>query len=130
MVVNMNMRASGAGNINEYLIDTIGKNFSALRIVDASGVTNRILFAAEDDKILNELHARAENLSDENFSRLMIHIADTWTTPALGKNILTDDRAAVEILSMRALDNFIQQNLQRCKEIYRREGLNGVLNSF
>ena len=35
MVVNMNMRASGAGNINEYLIDTIGKNFSALRIVDA-----------------------------------------------------------------------------------------------
>ena len=130
MVVNMNMRASGAGNINEYLIDTIGKNFSALRIVDASGVTNRILFAANDDKILNELHARAENLPDENFSQLMIHIADNWKVPPLGENILTDDQSPVELLSMRALDNLIQQNLQRYKEIYRREGLDGVLNSF
>ena len=130
MVVNMNMRASGAGNINEYLIDTIGKNFSALKIIDARGVTNRVLFAAADDTLLNELHARAEALDDEKLSRLMIHIAETWTTPAIGENILTDDRAPVEMLSMRALDNLIQINLQRYKEIYRREGLDGVLNSF
>ena len=130
MVVNMNMRASGAGNINEYLTDTIGKIFPAVKIVDAHGVTNRLLFAAADEKILNELHARAKNLDDEKLSRLMIHIADTWTTPALGENILTDDRAPVEMLSMRALDNLIQKNLQRYKEIYRREGLDGVLNSF
>ena len=130
MVVNMNMRASGAGNINEYLIDTIGKNFSAVKIIDARSVTNRVLFAASDEKILNALKARAENLDDENLSRLMIHIADTWTTPALGENILTDDRAPVEMLSMRALDNLIQQNLQYYKEIYKREGLDGVLNSF
>ena len=130
MVVNMNMRASGAGNINEYLINTIGKIFPAVKIVDARGITNRILFAAADEKILNNLHARAENLDDENFSRLMIHIAETWKTPALGENILTDDRAPVEMLSMRALDNFIQQNLQYYKEIYHREGLEGILNSF
>ena len=130
MVVNMNMRASGAGNINEYLTDTIGKNFPAVRTVDARSVTNRILFAAADEKILDSLRARAENLSDENLSRLMIHIADTWTTPDLGEKILTDDRAPVELLSMRALDNLIQQNLQRYKEIYRREGLDGVLKNF
>ncbi|MBR0260924.1 MAG: fused MFS/spermidine synthase [Selenomonadaceae bacterium] len=130
LVVNMNMRASGAGNINEYLIDTIGKNFSAVKIIDARGVTNRVLFAAADEKILNQLKPRAEVLDDENLSRLMIHIADTWTTPALGENILTDDRAPVEMLSMRALDNLIQQNLQHYKEIYRREGLDGILNSF
>ena len=130
MVVNMNMRASGAGNLNEYLIDTIAKNFSAVRIIDARGVTNRVLFAAADDKILNELHARSEALGDENLSRLMIHIADNWTTPAFGENILTDDCAPVEMLSMRALDNIIRQNLQQYKEIYRREGLDGILNSF
>ena len=126
MVVNMNMR----GNINEYLIDTIAQNFSAIRTIDARGVTNRVLFATDDEKILNKLHARAENLPDENLSRLMIHIAENWTTPTLGENILTDDRAPVELLSMRALDNIIQQNLQYYKEIYRREGLDGVLNSF
>lgn len=125
MVVNMNMR----GNINEYLIDTIGESFSALRTIDARGVTNRVLFAAEEE-IFEELHARAESLSDEDLSRLMIHIAQNWTVPRRGENILTDDRAPVELLSMRALDNLIQQNLQRYKEIYRREGLDGVLNSL
>ncbi len=130
MVVNMNMRANGSGNINEYLTDTIGKIFPAVKIVDVERVTNRILFAADDEKIFDDLHARAEALDDENLSRLMIHVAENWTTPALGENILTDDRAPVEMLSMRALDNIIQQHLQIYKEIYRREGLDGVLNSF
>ena len=130
MVVNMNMRASGAGNINEYLIDTIGKIFPAVRIVDVRGVTNRVLFAAADDGILNDLRARAEILDDEELSRLMIHVADNWTAPALGENILTDDRAPVEMLGMRALDNIIQRHLQHYKDIYRREGLDGILNSF
>ena len=130
MVVNMNMRSSGAGNINEYLIDTIGKNFSAVKIIDARSVTNRVLFAANDEKIFQSLSARVQKVDDENLSRLMQHIAKTWTTPALGENILTDDRAPVEMLSMRALDNLIQKNLQRYKEIYRREGLDGILNDF
>lgn len=130
MVVNMNMRANGSGNINEYLTDTIGKIFPAVKIVDVERVTNRILFAADDEKIFDDLHARAEALDDENLSRLMIHVAENWTTPALGENTLTDDRAPVEMLSMRALDNIIQQHLQIYKEIYRREGLDGVLNSF
>ena len=124
MVVNMNMR----GNINEYLTDTIGESFSAMRTIDAANVTNRILFAAEENSTLDELHARAETLDDENLSRLMIRIAENWTAPEVGENILTDDRAPVEMLSMRALDDLIQQNLQRYKEIYRREGLDGVLN--
>ena len=130
MVVNMNMRANGAGNINEYLIDTIGKIFPALRTVDARGVTNRVLFAAAHEKVFSELRTRAEALEDEKLSRLMIRIADEWQAPECGENILTDDRAPVEILSMRALDNIIQKNLQHYKEIYRREGLDGVLNSF
>lgn len=130
LVVNMNMRASGAGNINEHLIDTIGKIFPALKIIDARGVTNRVLFAANDEKIFYGLKSRAENLGDEKLSRLMIHIAETWQAPEVGENILTDDRAPVEMLSMRALDSIIRQNLQRYKEIYRREGLEGILNSF
>ncbi len=126
MVVNMNMR----GGINDWLTDTIGQIFPALKIIDVRGVTNRILFAAADEKIFDDLHARAESIGDEELSRLMIHVAENWQTPALGDNILTDDRAPVEMLSMRALDNIIQQHLQRYKEIYRRDGLDGVLNSF
>ena len=93
-------------------------------------MTNRVLFAADDEKIFEELHARAESLDDKELAALMTHIAETWTTPALGENILTDDRAPVEMLSMRALDNIIKRNLRYYKEIYKREGLDGVLNSF
>ena len=130
MVVNMNMRASGAGNINEYLTDTIGKIFPAMKIVDAANVTNRVLFAASDEKIFEPLKSRAEKIPDKKLSELMIRTANEWKTPVCGENILTDDRAPVEMLSMRALDNLIQLNLRYYKEIYRREGLEGILNSF
>ena len=126
MVVNMNMR----GDINEYLIDTIGKSFPAMKIIDARGVTNKVLFAAGEENILNGLQARAEVLDDKKLSELMLHIAKTWQEPTLGENVLTDDRAPVEMLSMRALDKIISHHLEHYKEIYRREGLDGVLNSF
>ncbi|MBR1647071.1 MAG: fused MFS/spermidine synthase [Selenomonadaceae bacterium] len=130
MVVNMNMRASGAGNINEYLTDTIGQIFPAVKIIDASNVTNRVLFAASDEKIFEPLKSRAEKIPDKKLSELMIYTAENWSKPALGENILTDDRAPVEMLSMRALDNIIQRHLSYYKEIYRREGLDGVLKNF
>ncbi len=130
MVVNMNMRAAGAGNINEYLTDTIGQIFPAIRTIDAANVTNRVLFACGDEKIFDELHARAEKLSDAELADLMIRTADEWRSPTRGENILTDDRAPVELLSMRALDAIIQRHLNYYKDVYRREGLDGVLNSF
>ncbi|MBR4382074.1 MAG: fused MFS/spermidine synthase, partial [Selenomonadaceae bacterium] len=130
MVVNMNMRASGAGNINEYLTDTIGEIFPAMKVVDASNATNKILFAAGDEKFFEPLKSRAEKIPDEKLSALMIRTSNEWKTPERGENILTDDRAPVEMLSMRALDNLIQMNLRYYKEIYRREGLDGILKNF
>ena len=130
MVVNMNMRASGAGNINEYLTDTIGQIFPAIRTIDAANVTNRVLFASADEKIFEPLRSRAEKLSDAELSDLMIRTADEWQSPRRGENILTDDRAPVELLSMRALDAIIQRHLNYYKDVYRREGLDGLLNSF
>ena len=130
MVVNMNMRSSGAGNINEYLTDTIAQIFPAIRTIDAANVTNRVLFAAGDEKIFEPLRSRAEKLSDAELADLMIRTADEWRSPTRGENILTDDRAPVELLSMRALDAIIQRHLNYYKDIYRREGLDGILNSF
>ena len=47
MVVNMNMRGSGDGNINQYLSDTIGQVFDAEYTVDVANTTNRELFCIE-----------------------------------------------------------------------------------
>lgn len=126
MVVNMNMR----GAINEHLTDTIAQIFPAVKIIDVRGVTNRVLFAADDEKIFAELKSRAKKIPDEKFSALMIFVAENWSETVIGDKILTDDRAPVEMLSMRALDDIIQKNLRYYKEIFRREGLDGVLKNF
>ena len=47
-----------------------------------------------------------------------------------GAHILTDDKAPVELLGMRAIDDLIQQELAYYQEIYREEGLSGLLNRF
>lgn len=119
MVVNMNMRASGAGNINECLLDTIGEIFPAVRTVDAGG--NREVFAAEDEAVFEKFSAATENLSDKNLSELMKKIARSWQIPARGGNILTDDKAPVELLGMRALDEIIQRELKNYKQLDLRE---------
>lgn len=43
MVVNMNMRGSGEGNINQYLADTIASVFGTVYTADVKGSTNREL---------------------------------------------------------------------------------------
>lgn len=121
MVVNMNMRASGAGNINECLVDTIGAVFPAIRTVDAGG--NREVFAAAEGGVFNNFNGRVAGLEDRDLRGLMEKIARGWEIPARGGNILTDDKAPVELLGMRALDRIIQSELEN----YRRRGLNDLL---
>ena len=47
-----------------------------------------------------------------------------------GDNILTDDKAPVELLSMQAIDALIRDEVDYYKGIYDREGLQGLLDSF
>ena len=130
MAVNMNMRAKGEGNINAALTDTIGALFPDIRTVDARGATNRVLFAAKNENVLFHLKEHAQNLDDPKLARLMEETAASWQRPQLGEHILTDDKAPVEMLGMQAIDEIIQQELVRCKEIYRQRGLEGLMNSL
>ncbi|MBO6236339.1 MAG: fused MFS/spermidine synthase [Schwartzia sp.] len=126
VAVNLNMRASGAGNINERLIDTIGAVFPAVRTVTVANGTNLELFAARDETTLDKLPRLAEKLQDRELSTLMRHVAANWQSPARGGEPLTDDKAPVELLGMRAIDAIIREELQYYKEIYRREGFDGL----
>lgn len=53
MVVNMNMRGSEEGNINQYLADTISNVFSEVYTVDVADSTNRELFASNNADMMN-----------------------------------------------------------------------------
>ena len=130
MVVNMNMRAQGEGNINACLTDTIGEAFPAIRTVDARDATNRVLFAAKEDSVLESLASCAKELEDEDFKRIMQETAGNWQQPTTGNHILTDDKAPVEMLGMKAIDSIIARELAYYKEIYRQKGLDGLMEAL
>ena len=64
MVVNMNMRGSKEGNINQYLSDTIGSVFNTVYTVDVAGSTNRELFASDNANIINTLTEHAGKMEN------------------------------------------------------------------
>ena len=47
-----------------------------------------------------------------------------------GELIFTDDRAPVELLGMRMIDGIIEEELAYYQDLYKREGLRGVLADF
>ena len=47
-----------------------------------------------------------------------------------GNRLLTDDQAPVELLSMRAIDKIISDELGYYKQIFREKGLTGLLEEM
>lgn len=130
MVVNMNMRGTKEGNINQYLADTIGTVFATEYMVDVAGTTNRELFASDNEEILNILTANTDKLDNPELKDMMTRVAANGSTYAKGNYILTDDKAPVELLGMQVIDELIKDEVAYYKEIYKQGGISGLLDSF
>lgn len=136
MVVNMNMRGSSEGNINQYLSDTISQVFDQVYTVDVEGSTNRLLFASDNKtmmetfydevEVLSSDHALQDELKDFMEQKLEGHLM----AYEAGSYIMTDDKAPVELLGMQAIDEIIKDEVLYYKEIYEEEGLEGLLESL
>ena len=137
MVINMNMRADGEETINTYLQDTICAVFPSVHTVDVQNYTNRILFASKKELAPSRLAdtGSAAGIGDEQFVALMSQIEESMMQQddlvlASKGRVLTDDKAPVELLSMRAIDQIIQTELVYYKEIFRRDGIKGILQAI
>ena len=130
MVVNMNMRGSGEGNINQYLADTISFVFDEVYTVDVSGSTNRELFASDSKDMPDRFEAGWKNLEDGEQYAMMERTRDGLAHYEAGDYILTDDKAPVELLGMRVIDELIGDEVAYYKGIYREKGLAGLLEAF
>ena len=128
MVVNMNMRGSGEGNINQYLSDTIASVFDTVYTVDVKGSTNRELFASNDPQMLETLTAQTASVENEQLRELLTKVADNCEQYVAGDYIMTDDQAPVELLGMRVIDQVIGEEVAYYKGIYEREGISGLLD--
>ncbi len=148
MVVNLNMRTDEEDGINQYLADTIGTVFSEIYTVDVSGYTNRELFASNNPQMLQQF---AENIRElealtrdgdasgscyteralqGGFASLIGRVADRLTPYEPGNDILTDDKAPVEVLGMRVIDAMIADEIGYYKDVFMEEGIRGLLDSF
>lgn len=158
MVINMNMRGETKDSINAYLSDTISTVFKNVYTVDASGWTNRELFASNSEDMISNLEKNisalnnsessfyslsntdAENNSKNTFelssaknaelASMMDTVSENLVKYNAGSYILTDDKAPVEVLSMRVLDKMIQEEVGYYKDIYHKKGLKGLLDEL
>lgn len=122
MVVNLNMRSDREGSINEYLCDTIGSVFGELYRVPVAGNTNAVLFAraekaGKERNMKRELTALSGRLEEgSQLKGLMKTVAMGMEPVEPGGLILTDDKAPVELLGIKVIDDLIGGNLAEFRE--------------
>ena len=138
MVVNMNMRGNMSdpdkkdADINLYLQDTIAEVFDYVYTVDVSGYTNRELFATDSMEALDNLDkmiSSGGNAPDE-LTLLMKKVRDGFSVYQGSGHIFTDDKAPVELYGMRVIDDLIRDEVDYYKDVYKNEGLKGLIDSF
>ena len=130
MVVNMNMRGNKEGDINQYLADTISAVFSEVYTVDVAYATNRELFASNNPDMIARLKQNAGMESNVELISLMGVVQDHLTHYTSSGYMLTDDKAPVELLGMRVIDDIIKDEVAYYKKIYDAKGLDGLIDAL
>lgn len=135
MVVNMNMRGQKEGNINQYLSDTVANVFEYVYTRDVEGSTNRELFACSSSDAIEIAQKNIELLQEQNNGKedfmeltdFMVQVNEKLLPYQKGNYMLRDDKAPVELLGMQAIDDIIHDEVIYYKDIYKKEGLKGLL---
>ena len=132
MVVNMNMHAAeGTGdNITDYLSDTIASVFENVYTVDVPYYTNRELFASASDSMLSNFSSNQASVKDMALKKFMQSETGLFEKYERGDLLLTDDRAPVELLGMREIDSLINDEIGYYRNIYKEEGIQGLMNNM
>lgn len=130
MAVNMNMRGKKEGNINQYLADTISGVFGEVYTADVPGSTNRELYASNSGRLLENFAQGRRKLSNPDLSDMMEKVSLGLMEYQAGNYRLTDDQAPVEVLGMQVIDDLIEEEIEYYKEIFKRDGIKGLLNEM
>ncbi len=127
MVVNMNMHSEEEGNINAYLSDTIASVFPNVCTVDVRHSTNRELFASMDPEAFAGFSDQVKELGAGGLKEMMELVQAGLQPYEKGEYLLTDDQAPVELLGMQMIDGLIEHEIGYYKDIFKEEGIDGLL---
>lgn len=117
MVVNMNMYTKDDGGINDYLCGTILSVFDCAYTYTTGG-TNIELFASSGFDCAERLRENLPMLGEE-LRPFLSKVSDSLEKKEKSDYILTDDKAPVELLGMRVLDEMIVDELSAVKEMIK-----------
>ena len=112
------MKSASENSINDYLCDTIGSVFDNVYTVPVEGGTNCEVFAFQHPDTLQTFRDGCEGLQDPDLIAMMETVSGNLTLRESGNLILTDDKAPVELLGMRVLDEIIADELDYYRSLY------------
>ena len=116
MILNLNMTSNSENSINDYLCDTVDAVFGTVYTAQAGG--NIEVFASENPDIANKFRASYPTMNPELIG--MMTVVDRNLKLYEGGNlILTDDKAPVELLGMKVVDEIINDQLAYYKEFFK-----------
>ena len=121
MVVNLNMTSAQDGSINQYLCDTMSSVFAHTYTVNVPANTNTVVFCSDSDDLRQTFDENRVLLQNASYAAMMETVARDLRDYTGGDHILTDDKAPVELLGMRVLDELIDGQLSYYKEQFSME---------
>lgn len=124
MIVNLNMYSASEGSIDKYICDTVASVFDTVYVADRG--TNRVVFAANDDSVVDRFRAEYKSGSSELLG--VLTAVDARLAPyEAGELILTDDKAPVELLGMQVIDEMITEELEYYKKMFEGKSIQEML---
>lgn len=129
MVVNLNMTSAEDGSINEYLCDTMASVFKHTVTAPVRGNTNTEAFCTNADDWEETFLRSIAKLKDSDYADMMRTVYSKLTPYEGGSCILTDDKAPVEVLGMRVLDELIGDELNYYKDELKTGGLSALIGN-
>lgn len=132
MVLNMNMHSDGEGSINEYITNTVLQCFESVYTADVKWTSNRELFAAKNGDPSEMLRDVVERYEGTVMYSILNKVNDTLVRASVtdSERVLTDDRAPVEVLGMKAIDEMISEELKYYQDMFKEKGLKGVIEDL
>lgn len=106
-------------------------DFSLPQSVPVTTYDGRAFLNSSDNKdIINVLSANTAALNNRELKNMMARVVSNIDQYDKGNYVLTDDKAPVELLGMQVIDELIKDEVSYYKDIYKRDGIKGLLNSF
>ena len=113
-----------ASPINNYICDTVARVFENVYYADCEG--NREVFAFSDAACLERLEESAAT-DKADFSMIMSDVQNGLCKYEAGNRILTDDKAPVELLGMKVIDEIISEEIEQYKDLIKGKSLSEII---